>query len=89
MKDIWIRMPLIKNINDTEAQMRSVIEMVSDIKTQIKKVCLLPYHTLGLSKLQAIGADDKEAKCFEAPDQVRLERLKEMWAENGYYVVID
>lgn len=88
-KDIWIRMPLIKNINDSEEEMKQAIDMVSDIKPQIKKVCLLPYHALGLSKLQAIGADDKEAKSFEAPVKIRLERLKELWIENGYYAVID
>ena len=52
-KPVWIRQVIVPGINDTEEQ---VIELTDLIKgANIKKVELLPYHTLGVYKWEKLG----------------------------------
>jgi len=52
-KPVWIRQVIIPSINDTEEQ---IIQLTNLIKgANIKKVELLPYHTLGVYKWENLG----------------------------------
>jgi len=52
-KPVWIRQVIIHGINDTDEQ---IIELTHLIKgANIKKVELLPYHTLGVYKWEKLG----------------------------------
>ena len=50
---LWLRMPLVQGVNDTEEIIRSTGEFYQEIG--VKKVNLLPYHNLGISKERNVG----------------------------------
>lgn len=68
---ITMRMPLIKGVNDSNELMSRTAEFY--IKTGLKKLTLLPYHDLGVSKKRNIGGT---AESFTAPDDERLDEIK-------------
>ncbi|MBQ8837526.1 MAG: glycyl-radical enzyme activating protein [Clostridia bacterium] len=53
-KDIWIRVPVIPDFNNSESEMTAVAEFVSSLPS-VKQVTLMPYHTLGASKYETLG----------------------------------
>ena len=53
-KDIWIRVPLIPDFNDSEKEMMAISELVSSLDS-IKSLTLMPYHSLGASKYDTLG----------------------------------
>lgn len=52
---VTVRVPLIPGFNATEADVRTIAEFVLGLSGPIKKIDLLPYHTLGQAKYQALG----------------------------------
>lgn len=50
---VWIRIPVIKECNGNEEEMRKIADFVNDIN--VERVELLPYHTLGINKARAAG----------------------------------
>ena len=52
---MWIRQVIIPNINDTEEQVIKLTNLIQG--ANIKKVELLPYHTLGVYKWGKLGLD--------------------------------
>lgn len=55
-KPMWLRYVLVPGINDTEKNLTYWSEHFKDYKT-IKRVEILPYHTLGVYKYQELGLD--------------------------------
>ena len=55
-KDMWIRHVLVPELTDDEEGLKYLDRFISGLKT-VKRVEILPYHTLGLSKWQALGLD--------------------------------
>ena len=57
-KDIWLRDVIVPGINDNK---KHIIELVNFVKNydNIKKVELLPYHTLGVSKYKKLHINYK------------------------------
>ena len=53
-KDMWIRHVLVPGINDDEKYLKRLYEFISKLKT-VKKVEILPYHTLGVFKWKELG----------------------------------
>lgn len=53
-KDMWIRQVIIPGINDTEEYILKLKEFIRPLKN-IKKIELLPYHLLGVSKYEQLG----------------------------------
>ena len=53
-KDIWIRTPVIPGFNDSEAEMTAIAQRIAPLPT-VRKVTLMPYHTLGASKYETLG----------------------------------
>ncbi len=51
---IWIRVPVIPDVNDTESETRAIAEIVNGLQN-VRRVTLIPYHTLGKSKYQTLG----------------------------------
>ncbi len=69
---VWIRMPIIAGVNDTEEEMRAL----SDFLTRHglpEKIELLPYHAMGESKSRALG---RKPQLFSAPDKPKLDSLR-------------
>ena len=52
-KDMWIRHVLVPTINDDELSLKRLKEFISTLKS-VKKVELLPYHTMGVEKYKSL-----------------------------------
>lgn len=66
-----IRMPLIKGVND----MDDIVKRTGELYRQIgvKRVSLLPYHSLGISKKRNVGGAQDE---FQQPTEGRLTEIE-------------
>ncbi|MBO5416211.1 MAG: glycyl-radical enzyme activating protein [Clostridia bacterium] len=53
-KDIWIRIPVIPTVNDTVEEMTKIAELLTTLST-VKRVTLMPYHSLGNHQYKALG----------------------------------
>ncbi len=71
--NIWIRIPIIPDINDSIAEMRQIKGFL-DMCGKPEKIELLPYHAMGENKYRAIG---KEPQIFKVPDAERIKQIKE------------
>lgn len=69
---IEIRTPVIKGINDTKENICSTAEFLRKLKN-VKKYVLLPYHSLGTGKAEALGI---KPRIFETPSKEKMEELR-------------
>lgn len=72
---VWIRIPIIPTVNDTEAEMRKIKEFLNSCGTP-DKIELLPYHPMGENKYPLIGLS---ARKFEVPTPEIMERLRRIF----------
>lgn len=70
---LWIRIPVIPGINDSDAEMRAIAQIVNPL-AGVQKVTLMPYHTLGKSKYETLGM----TAGYDAPGAVSAERLRQL-----------
>jgi len=56
-KDIYIRMPIIRGINDDDEHIDGSVDFIS--KLNIKQVNILPYHRFGMDKYQKLSMSYK------------------------------
>lgn len=68
---LTMRMPLIKGVNDTDDIIKRTGEFYREIG--IRRVNLLPYHNLGISKRRNVGGAQEE---FEQPTEERLTEIE-------------
>ena len=56
---VKVRMPMLKGINDSEAEIRGVIEFLKPFREfkNFEGIDLLPYHKLGVNKYMQLGMD--------------------------------
>ncbi len=73
---LTLRMPLIKGVNDSDEIIKRTGELYKEIG--IKKVNLLPYHNLGMSKKRNIGGKQEE---FEQPTEERITEIENYFRE--------
>lgn len=74
---LWLRMPLVQGVNDTEEIIRSTGEFYQEIG--VKKVNLLPYHNLGISKERNVGGVQED---FSRPSEEWLTKTKTILRRN-------
>jgi pyruvate formate lyase activating enzyme len=55
-ENIIIRVPVIPEFNDTEPEMKKIIEFVSSLKT-IREIHFLPFHNMGSAKYKMLGME--------------------------------
>ena len=70
--DVWVRIPIIPDVNDKEEEMKNV-KAFFDINGYPEKIELLPYHMMGEHKYTALGRTTQK---FEVPDKEKIEKLK-------------
>ncbi len=73
-RDVWIRMPIIPGVNDTEADVCAAGRELADIGFT-GPVELLPFHRLGQGKYDALGLTYRFAET-EPPSNEKLQELK-------------
>lgn len=69
-KQIIIRFALIPHVNNTEANIASMCELLSRLKN-VEGISILPYHRLGVDKAKRLG---KEARICAKPSERLLHR---------------
>ena len=74
--NIWIRIPIISEVNDTEEEMKNIKDFLSKCKRYPERVELLPYHNLGEHKYEALRRD---AVRFFAPSKEKIGKLKSIF----------
>ena len=74
-KPIWVRIPIIPTVNDTEEEMKKIRSFFDSFGFP-KKIELLPYHTMGEHKYAAL---QKEVQKFEIPSTETMESLKKIF----------
>ncbi|MGM9619794.1 MAG: glycyl-radical enzyme activating protein [Oscillospiraceae bacterium] len=80
---IYIRLPLIAGVNDSEEDMRRVIAFLRENAVPVRQVNLLPYHELGQDKLEKLGKVRVD-RGFRPPEKAHLEKLVELFQANGF-----
>ncbi|MDO5409106.1 MAG: glycyl-radical enzyme activating protein [Lachnospiraceae bacterium] len=85
--DIWIRMPVIGGVNDTEKHMERTAAFLKDKKIRYTQVNLLPYHAAGSGKYQQLGRQYK-GKDFYTPSAEQMEMFAEILRRNGVSNVV-
>ncbi len=85
-KEIIIRVPVLKGINDDEENTQRLIEFLHSCKN-IKRINLLPYHKGAEGKLRRLMKNNRLLD-FEAPTEKSLEEIKEKLSSHGFIVKI-
>lgn len=75
-KDMWIRHVLIPGITDNDEYLKRLKEFLDTLKT-VKKVEVLPYHTMGEVKYAKLGID-YPLKGVQPPTAERVENAKKI-----------
>lgn len=73
-KDTWIRHVLVPGITDDDGYLNRLAEFISQLKT-VKKVEVLPYHTMGVNKYERLNMD-YALKGVNSPTKERIENAK-------------
>jgi len=79
---IWMRMPLIGGVNDTEEIITDTLALIQSLG--LRSVTLLPYHDLGVTKLQNLGGTPER---FTAPSKERTEQIAALFRQRGNITV--
>lgn len=77
--DIWVRIPVICGVNDSEEEMIS-IKNFFDKNGDPEKIELLPYHAMGEYKYTALG---KNVEKFNIPESEKIKSLKNIFGILG------
>lgn len=72
---VWVRIPVIPTVNDTEAEMREIKRFL-DLHKMPERIELLPYHAMGEHKYAALN---KPLQKFSAPSKALLDGLKKIF----------
>jgi pyruvate formate lyase activating enzyme len=75
---VWIRHVLVPGITDDEAQLRQLRQFL-DTLHNIKKVEVLPYHTLGIFKWEKLGIP-YSLKDISVPTNEQVKRAQQLLA---------
>ena len=75
-KDMWIRHVLVPGLTDQEDDLKAMRGMLDELKT-VKKVEILPYHSLGLFKWQNLGIP-YTLEGVPAPTKEEVERAEKL-----------
>ena len=82
-KEIIIRFPLIPSITDTEENLEGIARVMT--KNQLKRMDILPYHSIAAEKYKRIGKVYL-LKDMKEPDKERMNNIKMYYAEQGFEV---
>lgn len=82
-KDVWLRHVVVPTITDDNELLEKLADYLVPYKEIIKKIEVLPYHTLGKFKYDELGMD-YPLKDIEPLDPKRLEEVKNIFIKKGF-----
>jgi glycyl-radical enzyme activating protein/glucokinase-like ROK family protein len=83
--NLRVRIPLIPGVSLTDANLDSTASFVSGLGDSVRSVDLLPYHTLGKAKYEALGRDYPGHR-FETPAEAEVTAAAERLRSSGLSV---
>lgn len=83
--EIWIRIPVIPGVNDTESSMEGIAAFIDELKV-VKVVEFLPFHRIGEGKYKSLGMEYK-AKDYGAVPNDLLNTLMGTFENKGLKVI--
>jgi|WetSurMetagenome_2_1015567.scaffolds.fasta_scaffold01371_3 pyruvate formate lyase activating enzyme len=83
---IWLRMPIVPTVNDGALDMVRAAALARDLPG-VERVCLLPYHALGVDKALRLGQKPRFGP-VASPSQETLDALAAPFREAGLAVQI-
>jgi pyruvate formate lyase activating enzyme len=87
-KEMMIRIPVIPGKNDDTAHLSKLKEILFSLKKDnLKKINLLPFHRIGISKYRKFNIPYR-MNDTEQPSPERMKELKEFFGETGIKVKI-
>lgn len=86
-KRIWIRIPLIEDINDQHENMQAISKKIKGIRKNIELINLLPYHTIGKSKYSKFGKENRMENINNYPAE-KSEMILKYFTDEGFRVKI-
>lgn len=81
---IYIRIPVIKEVNGTDTDMLAIIAYLKEKNIQVVKVNLLPYHNTGSGKYEKLGYT-YEGMDLHAPSGEEMEHFAALFKESGFH----
>lgn len=75
-KPVWVRHVLVPSVTDKEEDLQRLGEFIRSLKN-VEKVEVLPYHTLGVYKWEALGLD-YELKGIEPPSEEAVNHAEKL-----------
>ena len=86
---VKVRMPMLKGINDSEAEIRGVVEFLKPFREfkNFEGIDLLPYHKLGVNKYVQLGME-YPIKGDPSLDDAELDRIENWIRECGFPVSV-
>ncbi len=82
--DLVFRIPLIKDINDDEENIRKTAEFIKSLNLVKTEINLLPYHKVAENKMSKLGAPDDFIE-FEEPSESKIEATISIFNEYGIF----
>lgn len=80
--NIYIRIPVIGSVNDTEENMEEIVEFLKD-NINVKQINLLPYHNTGSNKYEKLE-EEYLGKEFYTPTKENMKKFKEIFIKSGF-----
>lgn len=84
--NIFLRLPIIKGVNDSLDEANEIVQIINGIKN-ISQINILEYHKMGMEKYPRLGKQ-YELTGEEKPDEMFINSLKKLYEENGFRVII-
>jgi pyruvate formate lyase activating enzyme len=84
-KKIWLRMPVIPGVNDTDEEIEKLSALLSELYPAVNRLFLLPYHAAAKSKYLRMGLETEDYE-FSQPDQELMDTLKMKLSKTGFTV---
>jgi pyruvate formate lyase activating enzyme len=82
-KPIWIRHVLVPGISDNDTYLEQAHQFISTL-SNVKKVEVLPYHSLALAKYQEMGLD-YALKDTKSPNPERVQNANRILKTESYH----
>jgi pyruvate formate lyase activating enzyme len=81
---IWIRTPIIPDVNDSEEEMTAIKDIISTLYN-VERVTLMPYHTLGKSKYETLSMTPPYST-DKVIDNATLRSFRDIFSSAGFLV---
>jgi len=86
-KEMIVRLPLIPNVNSSQENIEDLAQFITASLRRVRKVDVLPYHTMGASKIMRLGKK-YPMNDFEPLKKTEIERAKAILESYGLEVKV-